>query len=467
MRVSFLPFACLLLPGALGQSLSLQYQGAVVLPGSAQDASGQTFTVRGLSGLAYRRDLGYHAVMDNSDRIVPLDVQLNADGSVAQVGYLTGLQMDQARDHEGIAHVPGLSALYLSEENGPGLHRHGLDGTWQESLSVPAVFAAARSNRGFESLSVACDQLSLWTANEEALSVDGALATPTMGSVVRLLRFDLTGLSPVAAEQYAYWVEPMHGPYIPGGSGQSGLVDIVALPDGRLLAMERSLALAFPPFLTRIFEVDTTGASDVSALGALAGAAFTPVSKNLLWAGAATNLEGLALGPDLTQGGRSVTGVTDDGDPITSNALVAFDLVGADGPCGCEASPYCVTTPNAAGAGALMGWSGTTSISSNDLVLKVTGAIPGQFGLFFLGDMRTFLPVADGMRCVGGNLARLPALGLDGLGGAQFPLDLAALPGGTLLSPGTTLDFQFWYRAPLAGGAGSNFSDALEVRFCD
>jgi hypothetical protein len=114
-----------------------------------------------------------------------------------------------------------------------------------------------------------------------------------------------------------------------------------------------------------------------------------------------------------------------------------------------------------------MGWSGTTSISSNDLVLKVTGAIPGQFGLFFLGDMRTFLPVADGMRCVGGNLARLPALGLDGLGGAQFPLDLAALPSGTLLSPGTTLDFQFWYRAPQAGGAGSNFSDALEVRFCD
>jgi hypothetical protein len=451
----------------MAQSLSLQYEGAVVLPGSAQDASGQTFTVRGLSGLAYRGDLGYHAVMDNSDRIVPIDIQLNADGSVAQVGYLTGLQMDQARDHEGIAHVPGLSALYLSEENGPGLHRHGLDGTWQESLIVPPVFGAARSNRGFESLSVACDQLSLWTANEEALSVDGALATPTSGSVVRLLRFDLTGPSPVAAEQYAYWVEPMHGPYIPGGSGQSGLVDMVALPDGRILAMERSLALAFPPFLTRIFEVEITGASDVSALGALAGATFTPVSKNLLWAGAATNLEGLALGPDLIQGGRSITGVTDDGDPITTNALVAFDLVGADGPCGCEASPYCVTTPNGAGAGARMGWLGTTSLSSNDLVLQVTGAIPGQFGLFFLGDKRTLLPVADGMRCVAGNLARLPALGLDSLGSAQFALDLSGLPGGTTLAPGTTLDFQFWYRAPLPGGAGSNFSDALEVRFCD
>ncbi len=259
----------------------------------------------------------------------------------------------------------------------------------------------------------------------------------------------------------------MHAGYIPGGGGQNGLVELVGLPGGRLLAMERSLAFTNPLFLTRIFEVDVSAASDVSSLGSLVGASFTPAAKTLLWSGPATNLEGLTLGPDLSQGGRSVIGVTDDGDPLTVDALAAFELVGADGPCGCEAASYCVTSPNSVGAGALMAWSGSTSIANNDLSLVVRGAVPGQFGLFFLGDARAFVPVANGMRCVGGQVARFGALAIDGQGGAQVLLDLGALPGGTLVTSGMSLDFQFWYRDGAGGGAGSNLSDALEVRFCD
>jgi len=34
------------------------------------------------------------------------------------------------------------------------------------------------------------------------------------------------------------------------------------------------------------------------------------------------------------------------------------------------------------------------------------------------------------------------------------------------VNPFSTWNFQFWYRDPLGGPAGFNFSDGLEVMFC-
>src|SRR5690606_38995059 len=116
----------------------------------------------------------------------------------------------------------------------------------------------------------------VWTANEEALSVDGPLSTPSAGTVVRLLRYDNAG----PAAQHAYVTAPIHGLVISGS--RSGVSDLVALPDGRLLALERSFALASPLFLTRLYEVDTSGATDVSGLPGLAGQMYTPATKRLL-----------------------------------------------------------------------------------------------------------------------------------------------------------------------------------------
>jgi len=109
---------------------------------------------------------------------------------------------------------------------------------------------------------------------------------------------------------------------------RSGLVDLVALPDGRLLAMERSLAATFPPFQSRIYEVDFSNATDVSALPGLIGQTYTPVTKTLLWSGTANNLEGLCLGPKLSNGNWALLGVVDDADPLSNSTVVAFELSG-------------------------------------------------------------------------------------------------------------------------------------------
>jgi hypothetical protein len=154
---------------------------------------------------------------------------------------------------------------------------------------------------------------------------------------VRLLRYRRTGADPaspyVPAGQFAYDVDPIHGATARGS--RSGLSDIVALPGGRLLALERSLSSL--GFQSRIYEIDLSGAtnvSDVAALDSDNGRAVrcTPVAKRLLWKGRAggwtgQNLEGLCLGPPLAGGGWVLMGVVDNGDGMLStNAVIAFEL---------------------------------------------------------------------------------------------------------------------------------------------
>jgi hypothetical protein len=455
---------------------SIEHRGTVLLGGTAVDQHGVPFAVGGLSGITHAGGSTWLCVMDNSDKVVILDVGLNSDGSIATADIVGGLTLEEARDFEGIAFTTAdRGSVLISDEGVPSVREFSLAaGLLVGVLPTPSVFDHIRSNRGFESLTRRCENGDSWTANEEALTVDGPTATPTDGTIVRLLRHDASSPDPVAAEQYAYEVEPMHGPFLPGQSGQSGLCDLVALPGGTLLALERSLALAAPLFLTRIFQVDFSGASDVSALPALDGAVFTPVAKELLWSGPASNLEGLALGPSLPQAERVLLGIVDSGDPISQNRLVAFALIGAPlGDCACETASYCRTSENSVGPGALIGATGGTSISANAFTLTAVGAVPGQYGLFYYGAGQTQIPFGEGLRCVssgGAGIFRLgPPQTVDGAGDLSRPVDFTQPPAGSgagAIAPGSTWYFQLWFRDPAGGASGFNLSDGLSATFC-
>ena len=138
-----------------------------------------------------------------------------------------------------------------------------------------------------------------------------------------------------------------------------------------------------------------------------------------------------------------------------------------DGVIGCSGpSTYCQTAPNSSGTGALMGWSGSTSVSANDLTLLVVGATPGLPGLFFFGPGQTLTPFGAGFRCVDGQLSRLPVVFCDSAGSAAYALDLTdpALPTAGI-AVGETWNFQFWYRDPQDPVAPFNLSDGLTVSF--
>ncbi len=319
------------------QTLSVDFRGAVPLGATAMDQDGEDFTFTGLSGLTWLHDTQFAAVMDNSDKLVFLNVKFDADGAISSATIVGGLTLADSCDFEGIAgSTPERDSVFLAEEDTPAVQEYSLsDGALLQTLNPPRVFFNDRPNFAFESLSRQPGGTELWTANEEALTVDGDVSTPRHGTVVRLLRYALAdeaageaGGTRYAgpAEQFAYITEPMHGSDI--FRGRSGLVDLAVLPSGKILALERSFALSIPGFFqNRLYELDFSGATEVSGfVDGLDGEVFTPVSKRLLWLGSVGNLEGLALGPPLAGGNRALLGIVDGGDPLSTNQLVAFEL---------------------------------------------------------------------------------------------------------------------------------------------
>jgi hypothetical protein len=325
-------------------TLVLNYRGKVRISEGeaiAKDQNGATFTITGLSGIAYLGNDTYIAVMDNSNHLVALGVRFDKDGKIIEQKILGGDTIADSRDYEGVAFTnTQRNSVFLSDEAGPKATQKiyeytlGRSGKLLQSIDLPPVFATLVSNRGLESLTRRADGKEMWTANEEALAADGPVSTDKAGTVVRLQRFTVNGNTVTPSEEYAYVTEPIHA-----GIGKpicNGLSDLVVLPDGTLLALERSAIEGLPPLETRIYQIDFSGATDISR-GALAkgliGQKYTPVKKTLLFDANASgnpigeNLEGLCLGPKLASGNWALLGVVDNGDPVSKNTLVSFELV--------------------------------------------------------------------------------------------------------------------------------------------
>lgn len=121
--------------------------------------------------------------------------------------------------------------------------------------------------------------------------------------------------------------------------------------------------------------------------------------------------------------------------------------------------------------GAILGASGSPSVAADDLVLSVTQLPVSQFGLIFMGDAQVPpVPMADGLRCVGGALFRFPAHPTGGGGifneGPGIVAHSATFGAAGQIFAGQTWHFQFWARDPQGPcGQGSNLSNALSVTF--
>lgn len=268
-----------------------------------------------LSGLAYAGAGQYYAVSDAGATLFELDVPIDAaNGEILGAAVTGSLALAAGTDLEGLVLHPLGGSVWASDETGPAIREYRLsDGALLSTLSVPTIFAQIRANLSLESLSMRVAPLAaddaLWTANEEALTVDGPVSSDSAGTLVRLQRFDPTL---VPDGQWAYRTDPYPGaPFL--GLERSGVSDLLALPSGELLVLERSFSSAL--FRARLYQVDFSGATDTSGLANLATDPFTPVGKTLLWerAGTPENFEGLALGKELDAGDWSLLLVSDNG----------------------------------------------------------------------------------------------------------------------------------------------------------
>ena len=334
LRLTALTLACAVSVNA--QSLTLTERNSIALGSDPAQ----------LSGLTWLGGDRWLAVSDHDNQVVELTIPINGDGSIRQADVSVGArhQLDGLiRDYEGISFAgPGSNRILLTEEDTPALRQFMLNDfteTPQSSFTTPAIFlSSTRPNRGFESLSLRLDGTEAWVANEEALLGDGPIATVDDGTLVRLQRYTIHDDAVTPAEQYVYEVEPIHAGQTGSTAPQSGLSDLIALPGGKLLALERSVVyndffgFEIPRFENRIFAVDpahATAVGDPDLALTDEQQIFAPIAKRLLWTGAFINPEGLALG-GATDNGFSVLAVTDNQDvSLLSTTIVAFELAGS------------------------------------------------------------------------------------------------------------------------------------------
>jgi hypothetical protein len=272
-------------------------------------------------------------------------------------------------DFEAIAYAPSRHncthhQLFIADESYPCI--------WQDRLATPGGIVslpspiipvdlpeplrAHRPNKGVEAICLSPDDRAIWLANEDALPEDGPIATTEHGALVRLWRMDAIagtseanlrrrrsagGAGPVEPAWWYYPLDPAAGspfPRLPDPF--NGLAELCALPDGRLLALERTYGLrtrsADDPraslIAISIYLVDPlhaeNAASAESPADARSGAARPPgapvLAKTLLWRGLTgrANYEGMTLGPGLSDGSRALILVS-DGD-VTRKGAFAF-----------------------------------------------------------------------------------------------------------------------------------------------
>ena len=328
----------------------VEFRGESTLPaGLAFEGT----VVGGLSSIAYDADRDvYYAISDDQGSLGPVRVYTLTidveDGHLAP-GDVAVLDVTALEPPAGESYAPGTvdpegltltadDTLVVTSEGvassgiDPWIREYGLDGSYVRDLTVPEPFlvgpgTGVRQNLGFEAAAVGHGAF-LFTGNEAALAQDGPAATPTNGSVARLLRFRLG--SGLVDRTFVYPVDAVAAePVPPTAFSVNGLVELLPLNNQFLLAMERSFSVGVGNAVT-LHLVGLPGADDVTGLDSLVGAEVEAVTKtevlDLNTLGLTLdNLEGMTFGPRLADGRRSLLIVSDNN--FTPGQVSQFLLV--------------------------------------------------------------------------------------------------------------------------------------------
>lgn len=328
----------------------------------------QETTVGGLSGIDYDADTDTWVVVsdDRSDYnaarfyTAKFDYDEKAFNEVVlnDVVYFTQQNQELYPSRKQGGDVPDIedirfdsmddSIWYISEGDrrlqlNPFIRQTTREGEFIRELPIPSMFVmkakqklGPRNNLAFEGLSFSHDRQSLWVAMEAPLWQDGEVPTPTAGAMVRLTQYSREG---EVMNQVAYPVDAI--PEAPGKGkfADNGVTAMLALDDVRFLVVERAAvqneAGQYHNFI-RLYAADISQASDISAIESLAVDEFQAATKQLLLelnpsnSPVPDNIEGIAWGPELDNGNKSLVLVSDDNfNRKQVTQFLAFEVVAA------------------------------------------------------------------------------------------------------------------------------------------
>lgn len=310
----------------------------------------------GISGVAYDASSGnWIALADarRSPRFYELSVVYDGSALHVQPIGLTRLHdgegeafAENVLDPEGIAETPWGTLLISTEADSrrepveqAKLLEFDVSGRLLRRFELPEKFIVegwppekgVRHNLGFESLTVSPDGTKLFVGGEESLLQDGPEATFEHAALCRIIEYRVGDGEIALLAEYAYPLGPAaRPPELVDVDVNVGLVELVALTESKLLALERDFIRERAGARrgvnrVRIFLVDVSVATDVSGLASLeGGGGFEPVRKELLLDfddivpklspefRRLDNFEAMGLGPVLPDGGRSLLVVSDN-----------------------------------------------------------------------------------------------------------------------------------------------------------
>ena len=317
--------------------------------------------VGGLSGIDYdAAEDRYFVISDDRfnqpSRFYTVEIDLSDgtlnDGDVRFSGVtliedLDGRPFPQgATDPEAIRFDPDSGRLFWASEGNKGTDINpfirgmttagAYDGRFV--FRIPASYFPSRGGStgirdglSFESLALATDRKTLYTATEDALVQDGPAVSLANGSSVRILQLDLATGKPLA--EFVYEVDPVPSSLIPiGAYGTNGLVELLALGETEFLAVERGFSIG-SGYTARLYRTSITGATNVLGGAGISGPGIEAMGKELVLDLdeldiRLDNIEGITLGPVLPNGRRSLVLVSDNNFSSRQRTqFLAFEII--------------------------------------------------------------------------------------------------------------------------------------------
>jgi len=273
-----------------------------------------------------------------SIRLLETHLLTNADGQnfVGRATFFDRENPDRALrlDPEGIR-VSAQGTFLIADEYGPTVREFNPQGKWLRDLPTPAHYristpgptpvdelpphnkSGRQNNRGWEGIGLSTDGQKLYTLVQSPLIQDGGLdeQNARVGTNLRLWELDLKS---GASREFLY----------PLDDKSLGCNDIEAIGPNRLLAIERDSVPGEAAKVKLLYEIDLSKATDIRSIPSLPSTRIphgvVPVAKRkfldllepqygLLGRTFPEKIEGIALGPNLADGSRTLI-VTSDND---------------------------------------------------------------------------------------------------------------------------------------------------------
>ena len=306
-------------------SIGLAGEKYLVSNSKYADMSGVTWSGTGTVFYVVR-DGG--SVVSNGCYVHTMKVELDARGNCVKKPKMgKGILLEGAQDAEGIARDPLCGTIWVSDEADASIREYevGSGKRTGRAVDVPRVMRdEMRGNLSLESLTISPDGKEMWTANEEALKVDGEAAMVGRGTMVRLVKF-------VRTDGMGAWVLDGMWAYLCEAVGEnhpvkSGVSDLCALPDGTVLVLERECSYGTLG-VARIYQPRFDMATDIREVASLTNAVYLAARKGAAlvelrdgeqFGGGMTQAsvacyEGLCLGPQNGDGSYNLMVVSDGG----------------------------------------------------------------------------------------------------------------------------------------------------------